>query len=78
MRLRKKYFNQVVELKGNIRVFCRVRPVIKEDGSGQQSENVISYDDEDDAIVNVEHRGNIKEFEVDRVFKPHSTQTEVC
>eukprot|EP00112_Aurelia_sp_Birch-Aquarium-sp1_P022068 Seg61.8 transcript_id=Seg61.8/GoldUCD/mRNA.D3Y31 product="Kinesin-like protein KIFC3" protein_id=Seg61.8/GoldUCD/D3Y31 len=77
MRLRKKYFNQVVELKGNIRVFCRVRPVIKEDGSGQQSANVISYDDEDDAVINVEHRGNNKEFEVDRVFKPNSTQTEV-
>merc|ERR1719494_1050338 len=30
MALRKKLHNEVVELKGNIRVFCRVRPSIKE------------------------------------------------
>ena len=77
MKLRKKYFNQLVELKGNIRVFCRVRPSIKEDGSGQAAENVIGYDFEDDALIYVEHRGNNKEFEVDRVFKPESTQEEV-
>eukprot|EP00795_Rhopilema_esculentum_P001813 gene1813-16303_t len=77
MKLRKKYFNQLVELKGNIRVFCRVRPSIKEDGSGQAAENVMSYDFEDDALIYVEHRGNNKEFEVDRVFRPESTQEEV-
>ncbi len=34
MKQRKELHNQLVELKGNIRVFCRVRPVIDEDGSG--------------------------------------------
>jgi kinesin family protein C2/C3 len=34
MKQRKKLHNQLVELKGNIRVLCRVRPVIDEDGSG--------------------------------------------
>ncbi|PSS16235.1 Kinesin-like protein [Actinidia chinensis var. chinensis] len=31
--LRKKLHNTILELKGNIRVFCRVRPLLPEDGS---------------------------------------------
>lgn len=34
MKQRKELHNQLIELKGNIRVFCRVRPLIIEDGSG--------------------------------------------
>ena len=34
MKQRKKLHNALVELRGNIRVLCRVRPVIDEDGSG--------------------------------------------
>ena len=34
MKQRKRLHNELIELKGNIRVFCRVRPVITEDGSG--------------------------------------------
>ena len=42
MALRKKLHNELVELKGNIRVYCRVRPVVKEDGGGRNAENVIT------------------------------------
>ena len=34
MKQRKELHNQLVDLRGNIRVFCRIRPVIGEDGSG--------------------------------------------
>ena len=78
LKLRKKYFNELVELKGNIRVYCRVRPTIKEDGSGDQAKNITEFDSEDDGMINVEHRGNNKAFEVDKVFRPASTQEEVC
>ncbi|EDO45950.1 predicted protein [Nematostella vectensis] len=77
MALRKKYLNELIELKGNIRVYCRVRPVIREDGAGKPAENVISFDDDDDAILNVFSRGALKPFEMDRVFQPQSTQVEV-
>ena len=77
MKLRKKFHNELVELKGNIRVFCRVRPIIKEDGAGQQSENAVSFDSEDDAILSVDHKNGLKQFEVDKVFTPKSTQLEV-
>lgn len=77
LKLRKKYFNELIELKGNIRVHCRVRPTIKEDGTGDQSQIVTDYDLEDDGVIYVEHRGNTKAFEVDKVFRPDSTQEEV-
>ena len=43
MKRRKKLYNQVVELKGNIRVFCRVRPKITEDGCGMFNLNVFMH-----------------------------------
>ena len=55
-----------------------MRPCIKEDGSGPQAESIVSYDPDDDAILNVLHRSRIQTFELDRVFSPDSTQEEVC
>ena len=78
MALRKKFHNELVELKGNIRVFCRVRPIIREDGKGKMAENVVSFDSEDDGLVYLKHKDNPKKFEMDKVFMPESTQTEVC
>ncbi|KAK2554469.1 Kinesin-like protein KIFC3 [Acropora cervicornis] len=77
MTLRKKLHNELVDLKGNIRVYCRVRPVIKEDGGGKTAENVISFDEDDDGILNVLSKGTNKPFEMDKVFKPESTQEQV-
>ena len=77
MALRKKYHNELVDLRGNIRVFCRVRPVIREDGGGKPAENVVSFDQDDDALVNVLSKGALKTFEMDKVFTPRSTQEEV-
>ncbi|XP_046585114.1 kinesin-like protein KIFC3 isoform X1 [Haliotis rubra] len=75
MSLRKKYHNELVELKGNIRVFCRVRPCIKEDG--QQSNVVVTYDRDDDGLIYVDNKGRCQTFEMDRVFTDTSTQIEV-
>lgn len=77
MTLRKKLHNELVELKGNIRVYCRVRPLIKEDGGGKQAESVISFDEDDDGILSVFSRGANKPFEMDKVFRPESTQEQV-
>ncbi|XP_067052351.1 kinesin-like protein KIFC3 isoform X2 [Acropora muricata] len=77
MTLRKKLHNELVDLKGNIRVYCRVRPLIKEDGGGKTAENVISFDEDDDGILNVLSKGTNKPFEMDKVFKPESTQEQV-
>ncbi|XP_033753860.1 kinesin-like protein KIFC3 isoform X2 [Pecten maximus] len=77
MALRKKYHNELVELKGNIRVFCRVRPKIQEDGNGVMSQSVVTYDQDDDGLLHVINKGRSQTFEVDRVFTETSSQTEV-
>ncbi|XP_074646224.1 kinesin-like protein KIFC3 [Tubulanus polymorphus] len=77
MALRKKYHNQLVELKGNIRVFTRVRPKIREDGGGIMATNCLSYDEDDNALLNVQFKGRRQVFEMDRVFTDKSSQPEV-
>ena len=79
MLLRKLLHNELVALKGNIRVYCRVRPVIKEDGDGGAARNVITFDKDDDGILNVvsEDSPRSQKFSLDKVFKPDSTQEQV-
>ncbi|XP_069510416.1 kinesin-like protein KIFC3 isoform X2 [Ambystoma mexicanum] len=77
MQLRKRCHNELVRLKGNIRVFGRVRPVTREDGEGLDAMNVVSFDADDDAILHLSHRGKPVSFELDKVFPSHATQEEV-
>lgn len=79
MLLRKHLHNELVALRGNIRVYCRVRPVIKEDGSGEAARNVITFDKDDDGILNVVSQDSPRsqKFVLDKVFKPDSTQEQV-
>lgn len=77
MLLRKKFHNKLVELRGNIRVLCRVRPTIQEDGMGAQAAVVTQTDREDDGVLRVLTKGSWKSFEVDRVFGFQSTQEQV-
>ena len=62
---------------GNIRVFCRVRPVIKEDGTGPQADTVIAYDPDDDGLVNVQFKGRPQTFDLDKVFNASVSQADV-
>ena len=64
-------------ITGNIRVFCRVRPKINEDGGGSQAERVVSFDRDDDGLVNVCRNGRVQTFELDKIFNEESKQTEV-
>ncbi|KAK3882358.1 hypothetical protein Pcinc_013265 [Petrolisthes cinctipes] len=41
--MRRKLHNQVQELKGNIRVFCRVRPLINDEISANGDSDVIPH-----------------------------------
>ncbi|XP_036820184.1 kinesin-like protein KIFC3 isoform X4 [Oncorhynchus mykiss] len=75
MNLRKKCHNELVRLKGNIRVFCRVRPVCR--GEHDSAENMVSFDPDDDALLYLSNKGKLMTFELDKVFHPQATQEGV-
>lgn len=86
MSERRKLHNQVQELRGNIRVYCRARPLSKEEqGREGGSALTISADHEagevaSELLVRVENSKGVssqKSFEFDAVFGPESTQGEV-
>ncbi|KAL2674987.1 P-loop containing nucleoside triphosphate hydrolase protein [Phyllosticta citricarpa] len=84
--LRRKLHNQVQELKGNIRVFCRVRPPAEieatetaeinyPDAGKDSKEVVIQGPEQKSAMGNVTRSTN--PFSFDRVFGPKSQNGEV-
>lgn len=73
--LRKKYYNQVEEMKGKIRVFCRVRPVSEVERRRDGGEQVTAADDEFTLTLNSQ-RGH-KSFIFDRVFHSDDDQETV-
>ncbi|EGD79293.1 hypothetical protein PTSG_09709 [Salpingoeca rosetta] len=78
MALRKKLHNQLVDLRGNIRVFGRVRPVISEDGKdASKVKIVVRTDQTDDQLIKVDRKGKTSTFELDHVFSPESKQEDV-
>ncbi|XP_013881005.1 kinesin-like protein KIFC3 isoform X2 [Austrofundulus limnaeus] len=77
MNLRKKCHNELVRLKGNIRVFCRVRPVSQEEQDSADAGNMLSFDSDDDAILYLSNKGKVMTFELDQVFPPKASQEEV-
>merc|ERR1719229_1888177 len=79
LSLRRKYFNIVQELRGNIRVFCRVRPLLGgELKSGKKTSLIFPV--EEDFVIEVPSElateGKFT-FEYDRVYKPKTSQEAV-
>ncbi|KAM6430694.1 kinesin-like protein KIFC3 isoform 1-T4 [Liasis olivaceus] len=77
LQLRKKCHNELVRLKGNIRVFGRVRPIRIEDGEGPEAVSAVTFDPDDDAVLHLMHKGKLVSFELDKVFRPEATQEDV-
>ena len=85
--LRRKLHNQVQELKGNIRVFCRARPILESDSVDDQAK-VLYPDKEADCkeieVMGPEEKsslGNIttrkNAFAFDRVFGPAAQNEDI-
>lgn len=69
---RKKLFNELVTIKGNIRVFCRVRPQFEDEG-------LPAIEFPDNFTIRINPGGDPvtsfkKDFEFDRVYGPHVGQ----
>eukprot|EP00111_Clytia_hemisphaerica_P024190 TCONS_00071287-protein len=92
-RLRRRTLhNTLVELRGNIRVHCRVRPLLAaldSNGDGRllglpktQSEKIVEVMDEETLLFNQLNANNsssnkAKTFEYERVYKPNDDQTMI-
>ncbi|OIV93160.1 hypothetical protein TanjilG_20822 [Lupinus angustifolius] len=77
-KLRKKLHNTILELKGNIRVFCRVRPLLPEDGTG--SDMVVSYPNSTESLglgIELVQSGQQYPFTFDKVFDHEASQHDV-
>ncbi|XP_068614148.1 kinesin-like protein KIFC3 [Brachionichthys hirsutus] len=75
--LRRKLHEQLVELKGNIRVLCRVKPVLKEDQHEEGQSVVVTTDPNNESSLSVLNKGKGRIFELDKVFNPQAAQDEV-
>ncbi|XP_077424228.1 uncharacterized protein LOC144053549 isoform X1 [Vanacampus margaritifer] len=67
---RRTLYNKLLELQGNVRVFCRCRNIT---GSGTSS----CLDQYDQQEVTLIHKNTRKKFFFDKVYAPTSTQEEV-
>lgn len=72
--LRKRYFNTIEDMKGKIRVYCRIRP-LGEKEIVEKDRNVLVTLDE----FTLEHqwKDDIKRHSYDHVFDEYSTQDDV-
>ncbi|GFP89974.1 kinesin-3 [Phtheirospermum japonicum] len=78
-KLRKKLHNTILELKGNIRVFCRVRPLLSDDGAGTDAK-VVSFPTSMEALgrgIDLTQNGQKHSFTFDKVFMPDNSQVDV-
>ncbi|XWS41672.1 hypothetical protein CRYUN_Cryun17cG0102500 [Craigia yunnanensis] len=74
---RKELYNQIQETKGNIRVFCRCRPLSKEEISAGCAQ-VVDFDAAKDGDLGILTGGSTKKtFKFDRVYTPKDNQVDV-
>ncbi|GFS07053.1 kinesin-like protein, partial [Elysia marginata] len=61
----------------NIRVLCRLRPWIEEDGPRDGNTLAVNLDPDDDGVVKVSNKGRMHQFDFDKAFGIDSTQSQV-
>uniref|UniRef100_A0A0E0LG45 Kinesin-like protein n=1 Tax=Oryza punctata TaxID=4537 RepID=A0A0E0LG45_ORYPU len=72
--LRKKLHNTILELKGNIRVFCRVRPLLPNESGA------VAYPKSGENLgrgIELTHNAQMYSFTFDKVFDQSASQEEV-
>ncbi|CAK8579573.1 unnamed protein product [Lathyrus sativus] len=72
----KQMFNEIQELKGNIRVFCRIRPFL---AGKKETQSIIEDIGENDLVVENPSKGKdaLRSFKFNKIFGPAATQGDV-
>lgn len=71
---RKRLYNEVIELKGNIKVFCRCRPLNQVEITNGSS-YVVEFDSSlDNELQIISSDSSKKQFKFDHVFRPEDNQ----
>lgn len=70
---RRRLYNELIELRGNIRVFCRCRPLNSDEISKGYS-NVIDFDPLHETELQIICDSSKKQFKFDHVFGPAAKQ----
>ena len=70
---RRLLLNEIIHLKGNIRVFCRVRPPT----NGARAAASVVDCHQDGASLSIQQGGKTHAFSYDKVFGPQASQEEV-
>lgn len=79
---RRKLFDSLQDIKGNIRVFCRIRPLLPRELT-EAAEEVVEFPGDQQLAFNKKATDRIKivdgdkNFNFDRVYGPFSSQVEV-
>nr|CAD1841136.1 unnamed protein product [Ananas comosus var. bracteatus] len=79
-KLRKKLHNTILELKGNIRVFCRVRPLLPDGENNGVEGAALSYPTSTEYLgrgIDLMHNSQKYSFTFDKVFDQDASQEDV-
>ncbi|KAF3320701.1 kinesin-like protein KCA2 [Carex littledalei] len=75
MNEKKRLFNELLTLKGNVKVYCRTRPLFEDEGPSLvefPDDVTIRVNTRDESLTNPK-----KDYEFDRVYGPHVGQGEL-
>eukprot|EP00457_Paulinella_chromatophora_P001895 gb/GEZN01001897.1/.p1 GENE.gb/GEZN01001897.1/~~gb/GEZN01001897.1/.p1 ORF type:complete len:872 (+),score=197.90 gb/GEZN01001897.1/:119-2617(+) len=82
-KLRREYFTELMDLKGNIRVYCRIRPMNHIEKAAPGNLECVTFPDEDTLLLRVgtESRGVTEytktSFSFEQIFPPGTTQAQI-
>ncbi|KAG5044300.1 hypothetical protein JHK87_008215 [Glycine soja] len=74
---RRRLYNKVIELKGNIRVFCRCRPLNESEIANGSALSVVNFESTSDGLQVICSDSSKKHFKFDYVFRPEDNQETV-
>lgn len=79
IRKRRAIHNKLVDLQGNIRVYCRVRPVLVHETKSGRADVVVRFPNEGEIklLQSLSCRDQEDAFEFDQVFQPTAQQSQV-